>query len=68
MVAPLVVPLAVVVAAGGATAVKGLADIVKSRSVAGDAGVQHEAALIDLEAAQRPVHERVAAYGGEFKG
>lgn len=54
-----------VVAAGGAAAVKGLADIVKSRSVAGDAGVQHEAALIDLEVAQRPVHERVAAYGGQ---
>lgn len=63
MVAPLVVPLAMVAVAGGSAAAKGLADIAKSRAVARDARVLHEATLCDLEVAQKPVHECVAAYG-----
>ena len=38
-------------------------DIATSRSVAKEARRLHEAALQDLEAAQKPVHECVAAYG-----
>jgi hypothetical protein len=65
VVAPLVVPLVAVVVAGGGAAAKGIADIMKSRSVATNARVIHEAALHDLEVAQKPVHECVALYGGQ---
>lgn len=50
---------------GAVAAAKGIADIVKSRSIAKDARATHEVALLDLEAAQKPVHDRVAAYGGQ---
>jgi hypothetical protein len=60
----LVISLAAITVAGGVAAAKGMADIVKGRSLARDARVLHEAALHDLEAAQKPVHECVAAYGG----
>ncbi len=65
MVAPLVVPLVAVIVVGGGAAVKGITDIVKSRSIASDARAVHEAALRDLEGSQEPVHDRVAAYGGQ---
>ncbi len=63
MVAPLAIPLAAVIVAGGGAAVRGLRDIATSRSVAGDAKALHEAALLELEKTQKPVHECVAAYG-----
>jgi hypothetical protein len=63
VVAPLVIPLAIVAATGGVAAAKGVADIAKSRSVARDARVLHEATLYALEIEQKPVHECVAAYG-----
>lgn len=65
MVAPLVIGLGVVVVAGGGAAIKGLADIASGRSIAEDARLRHEAALQELEVAQKPVHECVAAYGTE---
>ena len=65
MVAPLVVPLGAVIVAGAAAGAKGVVDIVRTRSIGREALGAHEAALADLEAAQRPVHERVAAYGGQ---
>lgn len=63
MVAPLVIPLVAAAVAGGGAAAKGVSDIVKSRAMVRDARILHEASLSDLEAAQKPVHESVAAYG-----
>jgi hypothetical protein len=68
MVAPLVIPLAAVIAAGVGAAVKGAKDITAARSIAKDARAQHESALHDLETAQKPVHERVAGYGAQQLG
>jgi hypothetical protein len=65
MVAPLVFPLAAVVVAGGGAAAKGVADIVRSRTMAKEATIRHEAALEDLAVAQEVVHDRVVAYGRE---
>ena len=65
MVAPLVYPLAVVIVTGASAAVKGIADIAKSRTIAKDARTDHQSALSDLETAQTVVHERVAVYGGQ---
>lgn len=55
--------LAGVVVVGAVAAAKGLADMAHSRKLAKEARASHEVALVDLEAAQGPVHERVAAYG-----
>lgn len=63
MVAPLAVPLVAVAVTGVGLAAKGAADIVQARLLARDARTRHETALVDLEAAQKTVHERVAAYG-----
>ena len=63
-VAPLIVPLVVVVAVGVVAAAKGMTDMVTGRFVAKKARRLHEAALQDLAVAQQPVHECVAAYGG----
>lgn len=52
-----------VIAFGATAAAKGLADIVNARSIAKDARARHQASLVVLEAAQKPVHEHVAAYG-----
>lgn len=62
---PLATPLVAVIAVGAVAAAKGLADIVHSRSIASRARAVHEATLSDLEAAQKPTHERVAEYGGQ---
>lgn len=55
--------LATVIGASALVAAKGVADMVQSRKLAKDARTRHEAALADLEVAQGPVHDRVAAYG-----
>lgn len=55
--------LAGVIGVGAVAAAKGIADMVHSHKLAKEARARHEAALADLEAAQGPVHERVAAYG-----
>jgi hypothetical protein len=65
MVAPLVIPLAVVIAAGASAAGKGVADIAKARSLAKDARLRHEAMLAALESAHVPVHESVSDYGNQ---
>lgn len=52
-----------VIAFGAAAAAKGLADIQNARSIAKDARARHQASLVVLEAAQKPVHEHVAAHG-----
>ena len=65
MGAPLVVGLVAIVGVGLAAGAKGIRDIVTSRTVAKEALRVHEAALQDLEVAQKPVHECVAAYGGQ---
>lgn len=62
---PLVIPLAAAIAAGVGAAVKGVKDITDARSIAKDARARHESALHALEIAQKPVHERVAAYGAQ---
>ena len=51
------------IAFGATAAAKGLADIVNARSIAKDARARHQASLVVLEAAQKPTHEHVAAYG-----
>lgn len=65
MVAPLVIPLAVAIAAGVGAAGKGVADIAKARSLANDARLRHEATLAALESAHNPVHDRVSEYGNQ---
>lgn len=60
-----VVPLVAVVGLGLAAAAKGIKDLVTSRLVANEALRDHDAALQALEAAQKPVHECVAAYGDQ---
>lgn len=52
-----------VVGLGALTAAKGVADMVHSRKLAKAARARHGVALADLEAAQGPVHDLVAAYG-----
>ena len=63
--APLAMALAGIIVVGVVAAVKGIKDIVNSRSIAREARAIHEATLSDLEAAQKPVHQRVATYGGQ---
>ena len=53
------------VAAGALAATKGVADIVHARLIANEARGRHRQELTNLEAAQAPVHERVASYGVE---
>lgn len=55
--------LATVVGVGALAAAKGIADMVHGHKLAKTARGRHEVALADLEAAQSPVHDCVAAYG-----
>ncbi len=55
--------LATVIGASALVAAKGVTDMVQSRKLAKSARSRHEAVLAELEAAQVPVHECVAAYG-----
>ena len=58
--------LAGVIGIGAVAAAKGIADMVHSHKLAKETRARHEEALVDLEAAQGPVHDRVAAYGLEL--
>ncbi|MFE4230353.1 hypothetical protein ACFRJ8_20965 [Arthrobacter sp. NPDC056886] len=63
MVAPLVVPLLIVVAGGLVAGGKGVMDNLQARSIAADAKGRHDVAVSDLNAVQSVTQEIVEEYG-----